>query len=62
MSYNIWGLGIGPNPQSPIPNPQSPIPILPILYLKYFFYLLKYKIKTYFFNIKEIIVILSFIF
>jgi len=23
-----WGLGIGPNPQSPIPNPQSPIPML----------------------------------
>ena len=23
----MWGLGIGPNPQSPIPNPQSPIPI-----------------------------------
>ena len=23
----IWGLGIGPNPQSPIPNPQSPIPM-----------------------------------
>ena len=22
-----WGLGIGPNPQSPIPNPQSPSPI-----------------------------------
>ncbi len=22
----IWGLGIGPNPQSPIPNPQSPMP------------------------------------
>jgi hypothetical protein len=22
-----WGLGLGPNPQSPIPNPQSPIPI-----------------------------------
>ncbi len=22
-----WGLGSGPNPQSPIPNPQSPIPI-----------------------------------
>ena len=22
----ILGLGIGPNPQSPIPNPQSPIP------------------------------------
>jgi len=31
MSGNLilngdWGLGIGPNPQSPIPNPQSPIP------------------------------------
>jgi len=25
------GLGIGPNPQSPIPNPQSPIPNLFIL-------------------------------
>ena len=30
-SYSIilgigdWGLGIGPNPQSPIPNPQSPV-------------------------------------
>jgi len=22
-----WGLGIVPNPQSPITNPQSPIPI-----------------------------------
>ena len=27
-----WGLGIGPNPQSPIPNPQSPIPNF-IIYL-----------------------------
>ena len=25
--FGDWGLGIGPNPQSPIPNPQSPIPI-----------------------------------
>ena len=25
--HGDWGLGIGPNPQSPIPNPQSPIPI-----------------------------------
>ena len=24
----VWGLGIGPNPQSPIPNPQSPIQIV----------------------------------
>ena len=26
IAFNNWGLGIGPNPQSPIPNPQSPIP------------------------------------
>jgi len=26
MGTGDWGLGIGPNPQSPIPNPQSPIP------------------------------------
>ena len=27
MGIGDWGVGIGPNPQSPIPNPQSPIPI-----------------------------------
>ena len=27
MGIGDWGLGFGPNPQSPIPNPQSPIPI-----------------------------------
>jgi hypothetical protein len=27
LGIGDWGLGIGPNPQSPIPNPQSPIPI-----------------------------------
>jgi len=26
-----WGLGIGPNPQSPIPNPQSPSPLFEII-------------------------------
>ena len=26
LYHGDWGLGIGPNPQSPIPNPQSPIP------------------------------------
>ena len=26
MGIGDWGVGIGPNPQSPIPNPQSPIP------------------------------------
>jgi len=25
MGIGDWGLGIGPNPQSPIPNPQSPM-------------------------------------
>ena len=32
-----WGLGIGPNPQSPIPNPQSPIPY-------YYFFSIKINI------------------
>jgi len=27
LGIGDWGLGIGPNPQSPIPNPQSPISI-----------------------------------
>jgi len=26
LGMGDWGLGIVPNPQSPIPNPQSPIP------------------------------------
>jgi len=26
-----WGLGIGPNPQSPIPNPQKLIPYIFII-------------------------------
>jgi len=26
LGIGDWGLGIRPNPQSPIPNPQSPIP------------------------------------
>jgi len=25
MGIGDWGLGIGPNPQSPIPNPQTTI-------------------------------------
>ena len=25
MGIGDWGLGILPNPQSPIPNPQSPL-------------------------------------
>jgi hypothetical protein len=34
LGIGDWGLGIGPNPQSPIPNPQSPIPINRDKYLK----------------------------
>jgi len=33
-----WGLGIGPNPQSPIPNPQSPIPSY-LFYNNFFIYI-----------------------
>jgi len=28
LGIGDWGLGIGPNPQSPIPNPQSPNKII----------------------------------
>jgi len=53
----IWGLGIGPNPQSPIPNPQLMISIIIILPL----HNSKFKIykKISFANIK-IIKILKF--
>jgi hypothetical protein len=51
MGIGDWGLGLGPNPQSPIPNPQSPIPIsenyLIILFMKLkslsYFKILLYK-------------------
>jgi len=36
MGIGDWGLGIGPNPQSPIPNPQSPIPIKKCLKIYFF--------------------------
>jgi hypothetical protein len=42
-----WGLGIGPNPQSPIPNPQSPIPKKIFQFLKHFknknLFIIKFK-------------------
>ena len=53
MGIGDWGLGIGPNPQSPIPNPQSPIPnphgIIQLYYhFKIFIYIKKNKIyKNY---------------
>jgi len=37
MGIGDWGLGIGPNHQSPIPNPQSPIPNNNILFIIYYF-------------------------
>jgi len=36
MGIGDWGLGIGPNPQSPIPNPQF-ISIILLLYIIYNF-------------------------
>jgi hypothetical protein len=46
LGMGDWGLGIGPNPQSPIPNPQSPIPNPQLIK-----YLLDYKIEKYLFKI-----------
>jgi len=31
LGIGDWGLGIGPNPQSPIPNPQMCIILIKIL-------------------------------
>ena len=42
MGIGDWGLGIGPNPQSPIPNPQSPIPNPHLIHEKTIY---KYLIK-----------------
>jgi len=45
MGIGDWGLGIGPNPQSPNPNPQSPIPD----FKKYYFCNLKNDFKIIYF-------------
>jgi len=37
LGIGDWGLGIGPNPQSPIPNPQSPIPNPQFIFFKDYF-------------------------
>jgi len=50
LGIGDWGLGIGPNPQSPIPNPQSPSP----KYCSYFlFYPNLNKINLYLIIIKK---------
>jgi len=38
-----WGLGIGPNPQSPTPNPQSPIPNPQSPIRNYFYLIYQFK-------------------
>ena len=45
MGIGDWGLGIGPNPQSPIPNPQSPIPN-PHYLLFYYIKIINYNNKN----------------
>jgi hypothetical protein len=55
MGIGDWGLGIGPNPQSPIPNPQSPIPILlNLLFISYYKNKIN-KTKIYMKNNKSLI-------
>jgi len=40
MGIGDWGLGIGPNPQSPIPNPQNIVIFIKKYYLhKYSLYI-----------------------
>ena len=45
MGIGDWGLGIGPNPQSPIPNPQKNInQNNSLIFYNLFIFLLIYKI------------------
>jgi hypothetical protein len=47
LGIGDWGLGIGPNPQSPIPNPQSPIPNPQgLLYSYNYIYFILFQIKS----------------
>jgi len=51
LGIGDWGLGIGPNPQSPIPNPQSPIPNFKLnLLTKY-----KYKNEINYISTKKLL-------
>jgi hypothetical protein len=38
LGIGDWGLGIGPNGQSPIPNPQSPQCTIVIISINYILY------------------------
>jgi len=59
LGLGDWGLGIGPNPQSPIPNPQSPIPnphsniLNKIIDYNIIFYNLISNYINYFIKLKE---------
>ena len=48
MGIGDWGLGIGPNPQSPIPNPQSP---KHYINNKYIFFYLIFIFNNQFYNL-----------
>jgi len=48
LGMGVWGLGIGPNPQSPIPNPQSPIPDE---VKKFFYFIKKINFKLFFYQL-----------
>jgi len=43
MGIGDWGLGIGPNHQSPIPNTQSPIPNILKIIIKFILNNLNYN-------------------
>jgi len=53
LGIGDWGLGIGPNPQSPIPNPPSPIPkspyknIIKIYQLIFLIFFKNFKFEKY---------------
>ena len=47
MGIGDWGLGIGPNPQSPIPNPQSPIPNPHYIEITSYIYIFNLNKKNY---------------
>jgi hypothetical protein len=53
LGIGDWGLGIGPNPQSPIPNPQSPYSTK--FNKPFFYYKLNQKLEFYIndYNIRE---------
>jgi hypothetical protein len=63
MGIGDWGLGIGPNPQSPIPNPQSPIPNPQYNIYNIFncLYVFKYNLKMYKIIFKNLLLLYIFI-